>query len=70
MLIAKRIFLIILAFAAFIWMAHSCITLNEQAHIWADMAMTDRMFVSQIVYFILKNIPTVIVVIIIKSKWD
>jgi hypothetical protein len=65
----KQFFILIMLGAAFIWSIYTMYVFWGYVEQWSSMAMTSRLFISQIIFFVLKNIPTVIAVAIARSKW-
>ena len=65
----KKIFLLLILAVAFIWMVLSFIVLYEASWQWYYHQMTNMQYVSQIFYMLLKNVLTLIAVLIANKNW-
>lgn len=66
----KKTFLLSLLAMAFLWMAHSLYIFINYTMLWGDMKIENSAFYNQILLLILKNVPTIITILVVKSRWD
>ncbi len=66
----KKLFILIMLGAAAAWLIHTVLVFYGYVSLWGELRITTRALASQLIIFIGKNVPTLIAVLIGKSKWD
>jgi hypothetical protein len=70
MTIVKKFAIIIMLGIAFIWLVHTIMVFNVYRIQWGELQVGTNILISQIVFFLLKNIPTVIAVALARKWWN
>jgi hypothetical protein len=66
----KKLLILIMLGAAFVWFCHTLSVLWEYVTLWGNLKIGFNILLSQTIFFIGKNVPTIISILIGKAKWD
>lgn len=66
----KRLAIITLLAVAFWWLVHTILVFYGYTMQWGKLEVGTNILISQLVFFIIKNIPTVVAVIIGRKYWN
>jgi hypothetical protein len=65
----KKLLIILMLGAAFIWLCYTLSILWGYVSLWGHLQIEFNILASQTILFIGKNIPTILAIVIAKSKW-